>query len=148
MPDMDTTRGARGRLTLFGGVAALLIAATGCGGGADAADQEARAAAGAAVTANLLENEPQEARPSGDPIDVSNLGHDMGVREAPVQIIEFSDYGCGYCRKFHQETFPGLRADYIEVNTITGESLGRSPRSIASPWSTLVAAPSTSIAPC
>lgn len=45
-------------------------------------------------------------------IDVALLGHDSGLSTAPVRVVEFSDYGCGYCRKFHQDTWPVLTADF------------------------------------
>jgi protein-disulfide isomerase len=32
----------------------------------------------------------------------------LGPDNAPIQLIEFGDYNCGYCRKFHVETFPVL----------------------------------------
>lgn len=46
------------------------------------------------------------------------LGHDEGDPEAPVYVVEFSDFGCGYCRKFHLETLPALRREYIETGKV------------------------------
>jgi protein-disulfide isomerase len=98
-----------------------LVGLGACSGsdGADSTDADARAATGAAVTANLLETDPQEAPvPAGEPIDVGSLGHDRGSSDAPIQVIEFSDFGCGYCRKFHVETFPALMADFVETGDV------------------------------
>ena len=57
-------------------------------------------------------------RPPAQEIPLRELGFDFGSDDAPVGVIEFSDYGCGYCRLFHKETFPTLRRDYIETGRV------------------------------
>jgi protein-disulfide isomerase len=37
----------------------------------------------------------------------------LGDLRAPVIIIEFSDFTCGYCGKFYRETLPQLKTQYI-----------------------------------
>ena len=56
---------------------------------------------------------PQRAR-----IDISDLGHTLGSEDAPIRVVEFSDFGCGYCRKFHVETFPTIRDEYVETGKV------------------------------
>jgi protein-disulfide isomerase len=36
----------------------------------------------------------------------------LGPENAPIVIVEFSDFNCGYCRKWHQETFQSLLDAY------------------------------------
>ena len=38
----------------------------------------------------------------------------LGSADAPVTITEFSDFQCGYCRKFWAETLPKLKESYIQ----------------------------------
>jgi protein-disulfide isomerase len=36
----------------------------------------------------------------------------LGPESAPIVIVEFSDFNCGFCRRFHQETFNALLEKY------------------------------------
>lgn len=56
--------------------------------------------------------------PPGEPVQMAEVGFNRGVPEAPVKVLELSDYGCGYCRKFHDETFPTLRSQFIETGMV------------------------------
>ncbi len=51
-------------------------------------------------------------------LDIAALGFDLGSTDAPVRVIEMSDYGCGYCRKFHEETWPVLRGEFVDSGKI------------------------------
>ena len=51
-------------------------------------------------------------------VDLDTLGFDLGDPEAPIQILEFSDFGCGYCRQFHLETFPTLIEEYVDAGKV------------------------------
>ena len=51
-------------------------------------------------------------------LPVTDLGFNRGSPEAIVKVIELSDFGCGYCRQFHDETFPTLRQQYIDSGMV------------------------------
>jgi protein-disulfide isomerase len=36
----------------------------------------------------------------------------VGPEDAPITIVEFSDFTCGYCRRFHEQTFQTLLEKY------------------------------------
>ena len=41
-----------------------------------------------------------------------------GYEQAPVTLLEYSDYTCGYCEKFFEETWPLLFSDYIQTGKV------------------------------
>ena len=48
--------------------------------------------------------------------DFANIS--LGVPNAPVTVFEFTDYQCPFCKKFHDETFPALKAQYIDTGKV------------------------------
>jgi protein-disulfide isomerase len=42
----------------------------------------------------------------------------LGAEDAPVVIVEFSDYQCPYCAKFQSETLPLLKENYIDQGLV------------------------------
>ena len=49
----------------------------------------------------------------GPPVDLAELGFNRGDTSAVVKVVELSDFGCGFCRRFHEESFPTLRQQFI-----------------------------------
>ena len=42
----------------------------------------------------------------------------LGRQDAPVTIVEFSDYQCPYCRLFQQNVFPELKSEFIDQGLV------------------------------
>ncbi|MGQ9601145.1 MAG: DsbA family protein [Candidatus Bipolaricaulia bacterium] len=42
----------------------------------------------------------------------------LGRADAPVVIVEFSDFQCPYCARFAQQTFPQLKQEYIDTGKV------------------------------
>jgi len=42
----------------------------------------------------------------------------LGDKNAPIEIIEFSDYQCPFCRKFWTETLPSIKSEYIDTGKV------------------------------
>lgn len=70
-----------------------------------------------AMSTNAELERPAPVGPVPD-IPPSELGHNSGSPDAPIKIIEFSDFGCGYCRQFHMEIFPTLEEEYVETGKV------------------------------
>lgn len=42
----------------------------------------------------------------------------LGDANAPVTIVEVSDFGCSHCRDFHAETFTPLQQQYVDTGEV------------------------------
>ncbi len=61
--------------------------------------------------------------PAPEEMTLDSLGVDFGTDEAPLRMIEFFDYGCGYCRAFHQETRGPLHEQYVDPGQVYWKSI-------------------------
>jgi protein-disulfide isomerase len=50
-------------------------------------------------------------------LNVAN-GYWLGNKDAPLTMVEFTDYQCGFCQRFHLETFPEIRKKYIDTGKV------------------------------
>jgi protein-disulfide isomerase len=49
---------------------------------------------------------------------IEDDGRIRGRADAPLTLIEYSDFTCGYCLKFFKETLPRLQAAYIDTGKV------------------------------
>jgi protein-disulfide isomerase len=49
---------------------------------------------------------------------ITDDGRIRGSADAPITLIEYSDFTCGYCAKFFRETWPRLQAQYIDTGKV------------------------------
>ncbi len=45
-------------------------------------------------------------------------GRIRGRADAPITMVEYSDFTCGYCLKFFRETWPRLQAKYVDTGKV------------------------------
>lgn len=119
---MMVTRAARSRF-LSGTWTALalgLFALTGCEGGGEPQLSASNPAGGPpdAAGPGRTAFTPPERESGQPPLDLRRIGYDQGDPDAPVKVIEVSDFGCGYCRIFNQQTFPVLLEEYIQTGKV------------------------------
>lgn len=63
--------------------------------------------------------EPQPTPTPSGPVVVNTDGaHSIGAADAPVVIVEFTDFQCPYCSRHFAQTFPQIKADYIDTGKV------------------------------
>lgn len=51
-------------------------------------------------------------------VDLTGVGYDVGSTDAPVVIVNFSDFGCPFCGSFSRETYPVIEAEYVRTGKV------------------------------
>lgn len=42
----------------------------------------------------------------------------LGKSDAPLTMVEFTDFECPFCKRFHETTFPALKKSYIDTGKL------------------------------
>lgn len=88
-------------------LAALLISLLGCAGPATRDD---------VALVSTVGERPATSVPPSRPMPPNPMA--LGSANAALTIIEFSDYQCPYCRRFHEQILPALRRTYIDTGKV------------------------------
>jgi protein-disulfide isomerase len=51
-------------------------------------------------------------------VKLSNGAPTRGREDAPVTLLEFTDYQCPYCRAFHDHTWPELKRTFVDTGKL------------------------------
>jgi protein-disulfide isomerase len=87
----------------------------------------ALAAAAAALLPVLVRHIPRalgaDPQPSADApqfvhIRLDAREYSLGRSDAPLTLLEFTDYQCPFCRRFQSETWPQLKQNYIDTGKL------------------------------
>jgi protein-disulfide isomerase len=66
-----------------------------------------------------VQTEPQATAAPAGPVEVDTTGaFTIGAADAPVVMVEFTDFQCPYCSRHFIETFPQIKADYIDTGKV------------------------------
>ena len=50
--------------------------------------------------------------------DLTGIGHELGDPEAPVVVVEYSDFACSACAQFVATTWPHIRREFVETGRV------------------------------
>ncbi len=84
------------------------------------------AAPAAYVAPSAAPEQKPEAQDTGEQFPTANFAISkivdddaaLGEADAPVTIVEFSDYQCPFCEKFYAQTLPDIKKNYIDTGKV------------------------------
>ena len=99
-------------------LALFLAGCTGFGSGAKENGSAADNSAENASNRSTGSQEPPQPLPDVNVTKLSERGLSMGSEDAPVIMVEFSDYQCQFCRRFWEVNFATLKEQYIDTGKV------------------------------
>ena len=112
------------RLCLLPLAAALLLAgcATPSAPGAMTSDQADAILAELRDIKRMLAEQhakPSEPEPAAGKVQLDDVARNViGSADAPVTLIEFTDYQCPFCKRFHERSWPEIKAKYVDTGKV------------------------------
>lgn len=94
-------------------IAGLTLAAAVC----DSATDRPSAPEGAEPPRSTRADSSEPGQPTAA-VAMAEMGYTLGAADAPVAVVEFSDFGCPYCARFALGTFPAVRREYVDAGTV------------------------------
>jgi len=72
------------------------------------------------VTGSAVQEQPPTQQPTAPSQVIASEDDDavLGDENAPVTIIEFSDYQCPFCSRFWSQTLPLIKSEYIDTGKV------------------------------
>lgn len=110
---------------MFRSCALVLVAVT--VSSCSSADGSSRNGASKSTTASSSRGGGATAAPSapdasgalGDPLtDAADRGRILGAESAPVWLLMVSDFQCPWCKKWHDETYPSVKQEYVDAGKV------------------------------
>lgn len=101
--------------------AALVLALAGClgrGSSSLASDARADRLGGRRAAWSNGTRGPSAARGVSDSVTARPLGFRTGRADAPLLVVEFTDFGCHYCGDFAREVFPLVAREYVATGRV------------------------------
>jgi len=66
-----------------------------------------------------VQNEPQATPTPSGPVEVNTAGsYSIGDADAPVVLVEFTDFQCPFCSRHFLETYPQIVTDYVDTGQV------------------------------
>ena len=91
---------------------APVIVALLCACNSSGTDERAPANTGAAAAPASV---PAPASPQDSLLAIADTARIRGAANAPIWIVEVSDFQCPYCRIWHEETYPAIVREYVST---------------------------------